>query len=72
MIRTTPKAKYDVNNAVKTQLYEINSKPMIKSLGEAAFENILGKVSGKHKVHENPGIWAMMDDIFATIMLNMK
>jgi hypothetical protein len=48
--------KYDVNNAVKTQSYEINSKPMIKALGETVFENTLGKTSGKHRVHEKPDI----------------
>jgi hypothetical protein len=65
-------AKYNVNNAVKTQLYEIDSKPMIKSLGEAVFENTLGKVSGKHRVHEKPGMRTVMDDIFDAVMLNMK
>jgi hypothetical protein len=61
MIKTTPKDKYDVNNAVKTQLYEINSKPIIKSLGETTFENTLGKT--KHRVHEKPVIRAATGDI---------
>jgi hypothetical protein len=75
MLKTNPKVKYDknmnVNNAMKTRLYEkpepsdgmlkINSKPVIKSLGEAAFENILDKDFGKHRVHEKPGMRAVMD-----------
>ena len=48
-----------------------NSKPVIKFLGEADFENILGKVLGKHRVHEKPGMRAVMDDIIDAIMLNM-
>jgi hypothetical protein len=76
MIKTTPKAKCDVNNAVETQLYEkpelskSNSKSMIKSLG-LAFENILGKVSGKHRIHEKPGMRAVTGDTIDAIMLNM-
>jgi hypothetical protein len=62
------KIKYDVNNAVKTQSYEINSKPMIKALGETVFENTQGKTSGKHRVHEKPGIRAVTGDIIDAIM----
>jgi hypothetical protein len=66
--KTTPKDKYDVNNAVKTLLYESNSKPMIKSLGVTASENTLDKTSGKHRVHGKPGIRAVTGDIMDDIM----
>jgi hypothetical protein len=47
-------AKYYVNNAVETQLYEIDSKPMIKS--------------GKHKAHEKSVMRAVTGDIINAIM----
>jgi hypothetical protein len=53
-------------------MLKTNSKSMIKSLGEAAFENILDRVLGKHRVHEKPGMRAVMDDIFDAAMLDMK
>jgi hypothetical protein len=58
------KVKYDVDNAVKTQSYEVNSKPMIKALGETVFENTLGK----HREQEKPGIRAVTGNIINAIM----
>jgi hypothetical protein len=49
----------------------IKTKPVIKSLGEAAFENILNKNCGKHRVHEKPGMMAVIVDITDTVMLHM-
>jgi hypothetical protein len=59
---TNYKVKYDKNKAVKTQMYEKpelkdgmlknNSKPAIKSLGEAAFEKPLDKDCGKYRTHK--------------------
>jgi hypothetical protein len=74
MLKTKHKVKYDKNNAVKTQLYEKpgprdgmlknNSKPVIESLSEADFENILDNVFGKHQVHEK-----RLSRIFSTTVL---
>jgi hypothetical protein len=50
-------------------MLKINHKPVIKSFGEAAFENILDKDSGKHKVHEKPEMRAVMIDIINAVML---
>ena len=49
-------------------MLKTNSKSLIKSLGEVAFENILDRVLDKNGDHEKPGMRAVMDDIFdATI-----
>jgi hypothetical protein len=75
------KVKYDKNNAVKTQMYEKpelkdgmlknNSKPVIKSLGEAAFEKPLDKDCGKYRAHEKPGTRVVIADITDTVMSDM-
>jgi hypothetical protein len=46
-------------------------EPVIKSVGDAALENIFDKYPGKDKVHEKPETRAVMVDIIAASMLNM-
>ena len=52
-------------------MLKTNSKSVIKSLGEAVFENILDKVLDKHRVHEEPGMRAVMDYIIDATILNI-
>jgi hypothetical protein len=70
---TRHKVKYDKNNTVKTQPFEktkprdgmhkIIFKPVIKSLGEAAFENILDKDCGEPRGYKKPEMRAVIADI---------
>jgi hypothetical protein len=46
-------------------------EPVIKSLGDAALENILDKDPGKDKVHKKPETSTVMVDIIDPVMLNM-
>ena len=50
---------------------ENNPEPVSKFLGEAAFENSLDKDCGKHRVHEKPGMRALIADITDAVMPNM-